>query len=171
MTIVTIGLSDLAVLFERDLSTLAREILAYPDDASLWAMVPGQPTSGGNLALHLVGNLRHFIGAALGHTGFIRDRPSEFATKDVPREVLLESIRMAKEEVAATLASLPPSRLAEAFPLELGGGHPTIQAVLLHLSTHLAFHLGQLDYHRRAITGDSTSVGPLSLQHLAHMGQ
>ena len=38
------GLSGLAVLFERDLGTLAREISAYPDDASLWAMVPGQPT-------------------------------------------------------------------------------------------------------------------------------
>ena len=168
---MTTGLSDLAVLFERDLGTLAREISAYPDDASLWATVPGQPTSGGNLALHLVGNLRHFIGAALGHTGFIRDRPLEFASKDVPREALLESIRTATEEVAATFASLPPSRLAEPFPFELGGGHPIIQAVLLHLSTHLAFHLGQLDYHRRAITGDSKSVGPLSLGHLAQGGR
>ncbi len=160
-------LADLAVLFERDMSCLSREIKAYPDDASLWAAVPGHPSSGGNLALHLVGNLRHFIGAALGHTGFVRDRPSEFATRDVPREIVLESIRIAEVEVAAALAALPPSRLPEPFPLELGGAHPTIQAVLLHLSTHLAFHLGQLDYHRRANTGDSTSVGPLSLGHLA----
>ena len=168
---MTTGLSDLAILFERDLGCLAREISAYPDEASLWAMVPGQPTCGGNLALHLVGNLRHFIGAALGHTTFLRDRPSEFATKDVPRAAVLEDIRTATVEVAAALASLAPSRLAEAFPLELGGGHPTIQAVLLHLSTHLAFHLGQLDYHRRAVTGDSRSVNPLSLQHLASTGR
>lgn len=164
-------LSDLAVLFQRDLDTLAREISAYPDDASLWVIVPGQPTSGGNLALHLVGNLRHFIGAALGHTGFLRDRPSEFATKDIPRETLLESIRIATEEVAAALTSLPPSRLSEPFPLDLGGAHPTLQAMLLHLSTHLAFHLGQLDYHRRAVTGDPFSVGPVSLAHLAKAGQ
>ncbi len=160
-------LSDLAVLFQRDLATLAREISAYPDDGSLWTMVPGQPTCGGNLALHLVGNLRHFIGAALGHTGFQRDRPLEFATKGMPRASLLESIRTAADEVAAALACLPPSRLAEPFPLELGGAHPTIQAVLLHLSTHLAFHLGQLDYHRRAVSGDATSVGPVSLGHLS----
>lgn len=162
------GLSDLSTLFERDLATLAREISAYPDDGSLWAAVPGQPTCGGNLALHLVGNLRHFIGAALGRTDFKRDRPLEFAAKDVPRASLLESIRTAADEVAAALASLPPSRLAEPFPLELGGAHPTIQAVLLHLSTHLAFHLGQLDYHRRAATGDASSVGPVSLGHLSN---
>ncbi|MBL0314078.1 MAG: DinB family protein [Holophagaceae bacterium] len=165
---MTSTLSDLAVLFQRDLDTLAREISAYPDDASLWVAVPGQPTCGGNLALHLVGNLRHFIGSTLGRTGFLRDRPSEFSTKDLSREALLESIRIAAEEVATALASLPPAQLTEPFPLELGGAHPTIQAVLLHLSTHLAFHLGQLDYHRRAATGDSTSVGPLSLDHLAN---
>ncbi len=164
---MTGGLKDLAVLFQRDLEALAREISAYPDDASLWATVPGQPTCGGNLALHLVGNLRHFIGAGLGRTGFVRDRPAEFSTKNVSREALLESIQAATDEVAGALAALPPSRLDEPFPHELGGGHPTIQAVLLHLSTHLAFHLGQLDYHRRAATGDSASVGPVSLTHLA----
>ncbi len=168
---MTHGLTDLAVIFQRDLATLAREISSYPDDASLWVQVPGQPTCGGNLALHLVGNLRHFIGAGLGDTGFVRDRPAEFSTKNVSRAALLESIRTAAEEVAAALAALPPSRLAEPFPQELGGGHPTVQAVLLHLSTHLAFHLGQLDYHRRAATGDSTSVGPLSLDHLARGGR
>ena len=164
-------LPDLAVFFERDLGCLAREVSAYPDDASLWATVPGQPTSGGNLALHLVGNLRHFIGAALGNTGFLRDRPSEFATRDVPRAALLDAIQIAGEEVATTLASLPPSRLDEPFPLELGGLRPTTQGVLLHLSTHLTFHLGQLDYHRRAVTGDSTSVGPLDLKPLGRMGR
>jgi uncharacterized damage-inducible protein DinB len=168
---MTTDISDLAVLFQRDLGTLAKEISAYPDVASLWANVPGQPTSGGNLALHLVGNLRHFVGAGLGHTGFLRDRPAEFSTKNVSREALLKAIRMTADEVAAVLASLPPSRLAEPFPLELGGAHPTVQAVLLHLSTHLAFHLGQMDYHRRAVTGDPTSVGPLDLQHLARTGR
>ncbi len=168
---MTTVLSNLAVFFKRDLECLTREITAYPDDASLWAMVPGQPTSGGNLALHLVGNLRHFLGAALGNTGFVRDRPAEFATKDVPREALLKAIRTAGEEVAAALASLQPSRLDEPFPLELGGMRPTTQAVLLHLSTHLAFHLGQLDYHRRAVTGDSTSVGPLDLKFLPRAGR
>ncbi len=164
-------ITDLAILFDRELGTLAREIAAYPDDASLWAEVPGQPTAGGNLALHLVGNLRHFIGAGLGRTGFQRDRPAEFATQDLSRAAVLEAILLATEEVAATLAALPPSSLPEPFPLELGGASPTVQALLLHLSNHLAFHLGQLDYHRRAATGDSMSVGPLSLQHLAQPGR
>lgn len=164
-------IQDLAQLFERDLATLAAEVAAYPDDASLWAAVPGQPTAGGNLALHLVGNLRHFLGAGLGRTGFQRDRPAEFATRDLSREAVLAAIGIATEEVAAVFASLaavPSAELEQPFPLDLSGVRPTTRAVLLHLSTHLAFHLGQLDYHRRAATGDRSSVGPLSLRHLAH---
>jgi hypothetical protein len=33
---------------------------------------------------------------------------------------------------------------------------------MLHLATHLAFHLGQIGYLRRAVTGDATSSGPVS---------
>jgi hypothetical protein len=37
---------------------------------------------------------------------------------------------------------------------------------LLHLGTHLAFHLGQAGYLRRMITGDSASTSPISLKVL-----
>jgi hypothetical protein len=36
----------------------------------------------------------------------------------------------------------------------------------MHLAVHLGYHLGQIDYHRRAVTGDSASVDALSLQPL-----
>ena len=29
---------------------------------------------------------------------------------------------------------------------------------LVHLSVHFAYHLGQLDYHRRVVTGQNTGV-------------
>ena len=37
--------------------------------------------SGGNLALHLIGNINHFFGANLGGTGFVRKRDLEFSNK------------------------------------------------------------------------------------------
>ncbi len=157
---------DILNLLNRDLATLEREIAAYPDDASLWKPVPGQPTSGGNLTLHLIGNLRHFIGAALGDTGFIRDRPAEFSTRGISRDALLAQVHIVPQEIEATLTRMNPDRLSEPFPIEITGLRPTIGAVLLHLCTHLTFHLGQMDYHRRAVTGDKSSVGPLSLDAL-----
>jgi hypothetical protein len=37
----------------------------------------------------------------------------------------------------------------------------------MHLAVHLAFHLGQAGYLRRALTGDARSSGPVSLRALA----
>lgn len=157
----------IAELMKRDLATLEQELAAYPDDASLWAQVPGLRTAGGNLALHLVGNLRHFIGRGLGNTGYVRDRPAEFAQGGLTRAALIDQVRVTGAEVAEALAALDPAQLAEPFPLGVAGIHPITSAFLMHLCTHLTFHLGQLDYHRRAATGNPASVGPLSMDFLA----
>jgi len=36
------------------------------------------------LALHICGNLQHFVGAILGNTGYIRERDLEFTQKEYP---------------------------------------------------------------------------------------
>jgi hypothetical protein len=156
----------LAHVLRRELDTLERELRLYPDDASLWVSVPGQTTAGGNLALHLAGNLRHFIGATLGATGYVREREREFSSTGLSREAIIEEVRRATQDVEATLKALDPSRLAATYPLEIQGIRLGTEAVLLHLASHLAFHLGQVDYHRRAVTGDRTSAGPLALAAL-----
>ncbi len=159
-------IQDLRLVFRRDLATLEREIALYPDDEGPWRPVPGCPTLGGNLVLHLAGNLRHFVGAVLGGTGYRRDRPAEFARRGASREELLREVRLALTEVDGILEGLDPRRLGEPFPLEVGGLRPPTGLFLLHLATHLAFHLGQLDYHRRAATGDPASAGPMGVAGL-----
>lgn len=149
-----------ARIFDRDLGVLAREMSLYPDDASLWREVPGQPTLGGNLALHLAGNLRHFLGAVLGGSGFKREREREFDQRGLSRETLVADIRTAQAEVAVALAGLDPARLDQPFPETIRDHQLSTRMVLVHLITHLSFHLGQVDYHRRAATGDRTSAGP-----------
>jgi hypothetical protein len=155
-------IEDLMCLFDRELSLLERELTLYPTDDSLWKLVPGLSNSGGNLAMHLLGNLRHFIGSQLGNTGYVRTRELEFATRSGTREALLQEVRITAQEVRDTLTRLDPRRLAEPFPIVVGPGRPLTSLFLLHLMTHLGFHLGQLDYHRRVITGESTSAEPLS---------
>ena len=159
-------LKDLHTLFARDLDTLRAEVALYPSDVLPWQAVAGCPNPGGNLVLHIVGNLRHFIGAQLGATGYIRDRAAEFATTGFTRAKLQTAVSVASADVARTLLSLEPARLAEPYPLPTLGQSTVTGLFLLHLSTHLAFHLGQLDYHRRVVTGDRVGAGALSLAPL-----
>lgn len=47
----------------RDLRSLREELAAYDDERLIWVLPPYLKNSAGTLAMHLVGNLRHFIGA------------------------------------------------------------------------------------------------------------
>jgi hypothetical protein len=58
---------DLAALFNRDLSRLNQQIEAFPDDETLWRTLPGITNSAANLALHIEGNLKEYIGRQYGH--------------------------------------------------------------------------------------------------------
>jgi len=156
----------LQTLFSRELDALAREVRLYPDDESPWKPVPGCPNTGGNLTLHLVGNLRHFIGAKLGNTGYVRNRDAEFSTRGgISRNELLTLIEAARTDVSASLSALDPSTLSRPH---LAPGDRKIETGLwlMHLAVHLGYHLGQIDYHRRTVTGDSSGVDALALQPL-----
>ncbi len=149
----------IAVILLRDIRTLRRELEAYADERQLWAEPPGITNSGGTLALHLVGNLRHFIGARLGGTRYLRDRPAEFARRDVPRAELLAEIAALEGEVTRAFAGLDSARLEDTFPEEIAGLRLPTGQYLVHLVAHFTFHLGQLDYHRRVVTGQPAGVG------------
>ena len=47
--------SDLAFLFNRDLTRLSRQIEDFPSDEMLWEPLPGVLNPAGNLALHIEG--------------------------------------------------------------------------------------------------------------------
>lgn len=158
--------ADFAVIFARDLATLRGEVLSYPDDDSLWVLPPGAPNSGGTLILHLCGNLRHFVGAGLGGSGYVRDREGEFSTRDVSRAELAALVHVTAAEVELSLAALDAARLDE--QMTIGTTACSVSRGLLHLAVHLTYHLGQLDYHRRIVTGDPSSASALPLAPLAH---
>lgn len=141
----------LTSLYERDLLKLKDEVSAYANEADLWKKPGDMPNSAGNLCLHLNGNLQHFFGAVLGGTDYIRDRDAEFSQTGVPRETMLADIDKTREVVKITLAKLTDDDLAASFPIEVFGHPMTTGWFLTHLSTHLTWHLGQINYHRRII--------------------
>jgi uncharacterized damage-inducible protein DinB len=153
-------------LLRRELAAVRRSIEAYPDEKSMWAERPGLPNTGGNLALHLAGNLQHFFGAVLGKTGYVRDRDSEFSRRDVPRAEILKQLDAAALAIDAGMKGLTAERLAQSYPEQVGGRTIATQEFVVHLLSHLAYHLGQLDYHRRVVTGESTSVGAVPVKEL-----
>lgn len=157
---------DLRVVMVRDLRALAREVSAYPDDASPWKELPGVSNAGGTLALHLAGNVRHFIGTVLGGTRFVRDRDAEFSRRGVSRAELVREVEAAIADADRVLATLSPERLAAEYPLEVGGRRLGTARFLSHLSAHLAYHLGQIDYHRRIAAPGSGVVGTMGITEL-----
>jgi len=150
----------------RELRSLRLELEAYPDERLLWALPPGLPNSAGTLTLHLAGNLRHYVGALLGGSGYVRNRDEEFSARDLPRAALLEQIAEAETAIQSTLPHLTEAQLALAYPEPIREHELETGDFLIQLAVHLAYHLGQVSYHRRLVTGDVQGVGALSAAEL-----
>ena len=135
----------------RDLDTLEREIIQYPTIESIWTVRGDIKNTAGNLCLHLCGNLQHFIGAILGQSGYIRDREKEFALKNISAKELVSEVIRTKESIKAALQKLEPAVLDKEYPIAVFNCPMTTQYFLIHLSAHLGYHLGQINYHRRLV--------------------
>lgn len=142
---------DFARILARDLDKLAGQLEAYPSEGSIWRRLGDTRNSAGTLALHLVGNLEHYVGAVLGGLPYVRDRDAEFGGREVPRAELLQRVARCRDHVAATLEALPDGVLPEPYPGELPAhlAGASTHLFLIHLTAHFGWHLGQVDYHRR----------------------
>lgn len=147
----------------RELEGFVREIEAFPDDSSVWRVAPGVTNSAGTLALHVCGNLQHFVGRVLGGSSYVRNREREFSHRGASRAELVAELRTAGAAVSDALSRLQSTQLDGDYPEQLAGHTLNTAQFLVHLAAHLAFHLGQAGYLRRIVTGDNTSVGPLPI--------
>jgi hypothetical protein len=138
-------------IFERDLQKLITELNLYRDENNLWVVKEGISNSAGNLSLHLLGNLNHFIGATLGHTGYVRHREDEFSLKNILRTDIIINIENCILIVKNTINALTADDMEKDFPLELNGRILSTGHMLVHLLVHLGYHLGQINYHRRLV--------------------
>jgi len=144
-------LKNFILLFKRDLDKLTQEIQSYSDEKNLWILDGTISNSGGNLALHLIGNLNHFIGKEIGGFDYTRNREFEFGAKDVPRADLINEIKICRHNLIASLEGMDISLIEKHYPLEVFGEKMTHCFFLTHLYGHLNYHLGQINYHRRLL--------------------
>ena len=142
---------SLRSLFNRDLNQLKKEIEAYQNEENLWIIDRNIANSAGNLCLHLVGNINHFIGAQLGNTGYERHRDLEFSLKNIPRAELIEKVEATAAMIDSVLPQLSEEDLKKEYPLVVFESTMTTEYFLIHLVAHLDYHLGQINYHRRLL--------------------
>jgi uncharacterized damage-inducible protein DinB len=133
----------------RDLDKLEAEIRAYDSTERVWVVRGEIKNSAGTLCLHLCGNLQHYFGAVLGGTTYQRDRAAEFARRDVSRDELIDQIQAARAAVVLTLPRLDDDRLDHDYPEQVFEQPVSSRFFLMHLASHLGYHLGQVNYHRR----------------------
>ncbi len=149
-------------ILTRDLRAVQRELAAYDREADIWARPDTIPNSAGTLAVHVAGNLRHYVGAVLGGTAYVRDRDAEFSRRNVPRSELIRELDAAAADVGVVMSRLTEADLATTFPQPVVGKHCSTADMLIHLATHLTYHLGQIDYHRRLVAGNAASIAAVS---------
>lgn len=138
-------------IFKRDLNKLKQEINLYNKESNLWVLDKSITNTAGNLCLHIVGNLNHFIGAILGNSGYVRERELEFSMQGFSKEELIYQIDAAIYMVEVILEKLSTKDLERKYPLEVFKKPMTTEYFLVHLTTHLSYHLGQINYHRRLL--------------------
>jgi uncharacterized damage-inducible protein DinB len=142
---------ELRKVFIKDLEKLKEEIGLYKNEQDIWKIEKQIANSAGNLCLHLVGNLNHFIGKTIGKTNYVRNREQEFALKNVPQKELVRMVENTIVMLDTVLTSVTDDQLKEEYPLLVLKEKTTSGYFLFHLSSHLGYHLGQINYHRRLI--------------------
>ena len=144
-------IQTLKTLFNRDLNNLKFEIESYQNESKIWHTEKTISNSAGNLCLHIIGNLNTYIGAQIGKTNYIRNRELEFSDKDVPKTVLTAQIEATIQTVNNALSLVSEQDLKKEYPILVFETKTSIEFLLVHLTTHLAYHLGQINYHRRLL--------------------
>ena len=138
-------------LFQTDLDKLIEEISLFTTENDIWETKEGITNSAGNLTLHLLGNLNHFIGKTLGDSDYVRKRDEEFSLKNIPKEKLISGLKELKKTIKNTLSKLSKEDLLKDFPTAIRNETFSTEMMLIYLLAHLNYHLGQVNYLRRML--------------------
>ncbi len=142
---------NLIAWYLRDLSKLKEEISLYKNEPDIWVLKGDIKNSPGNLTLHIIGNLKHFIGTQLGNTSYNRNRDKEFSDKNSSREGMLIEIDEVIEIIKNVFPKITDETFAKEYPIEFLGQKRLNGEILFILYGHLNYHLGQINYHRRLL--------------------
>jgi uncharacterized damage-inducible protein DinB len=128
------------------LESLVRDLAAPLSEDQFWTKPFAFGNSFGNLVLHLTGNLNYYIGAQIAATGYVRDRPREFAEEARPSKQ--EALKEFDDAIAMVVRTIQAQSSEDwSQPYSGTGTHAKNRfEIVLHCATHLHHHLGQMIY-------------------------
>lgn len=125
--------------------TALRDCLEQLSEEEIWWRPNEASNSGGNLVLHLCGNMRQWIVSGLGGAADIRERDKEFSERGpIARSALSEKFRETAKECCAVLERLKPGDLTRNYRIQ--GFDVTGYEAAAQVIQHIAYHLGQIIY-------------------------
>jgi hypothetical protein len=114
------------------------------DDAQIWWRPNDQTNSVGNLTLHVCGAVMHFLCRGVGGHEYLRDRPAEFARRNLQRPELIATLDEMVNKAEETFAGLNASRLRDDSTEP--AYYSTVFEDLFGVAIHMAVHTGQIVY-------------------------
>jgi uncharacterized damage-inducible protein DinB len=133
-----------------------RELTEPLSTEQLWTRPYPYGNSIGNLILHLTGNLNYYIGAQIGGTGYIRQRPLEFSSTGKPKDDVLREFDEVIEIVIATIGKQSDEDWAAPFYGELESESKTRFSAFLACAGHAYHHVGQIIYLQKQLLASSS---------------
>ncbi len=113
----------------------------------LWCRAFPYGNSVGHLLLHLTGNLSYYIGAQILGTGYVRDRPREFAEASrPPKEAVLRAFDSAVALVLGALAAQGEADWGAAYSAVGADDVSDRITMFLRCVSHADHHVGQMIY-------------------------
>jgi uncharacterized damage-inducible protein DinB len=144
---------DCAVRKLRQQGGRIEDCLGRLSEEQIWAREGQNENAVGNLVLHLSGNVRQWIVAAVGGRADIRQRDAEFAARgSFTAATLAENLRGILMEATAIVENLAPERLPERLVVQ--GYQVTVLEAIFHVVEHFSGHTGQIIYATKLLTGE-----------------
>jgi Protein of unknown function (DUF1572) len=111
----------------------------------------------GNLVLHVNGNVRQWLVASFDGAKDTRDRPAEFAERQlIPPAVLLERLGATMDDASAVLSRLTEADLLNTFHIQ-GYTVSGVEAVY-QVVEHFGMHYGQVLYITKLVRGEGLGL-------------
>jgi len=142
--------ATLANDFTRFYQEAARKVHSLVEpltDEQIWTRPYPYGNSIGHLLLHLTGNLSYYIAGEIGGSGYVRNRPQEFAdTSRAPKAVLLKMFDGTLEMVVAVLQKQSEQDWSAAYTAKGFEDCGDRFTAILRCAAHISHHTGQIIY-------------------------
>jgi len=113
------------------------------DEEEIWRRPNEASNSGGNIILHLCGNIRQYIISSLGRLPDNRERDKEFSAKGgYTKSELKRKLRTTVDDAIKTIEESDEDILTQIRSVQ--GFTMTGVGIILHVTEHYSYHTGQI---------------------------